>query len=125
MHGPQGIIECFGIRSMVIFELSTCRQQQQQAAQPSQDSSSSEAPLGLGLNRGHYHVRLTGQDVERGTFKQRHAVLLDQQSGTCVWSSTYHVNICILPCPACSKVSVPISLLAHTWVSAHYFHGRT
>jgi hypothetical protein len=38
-------------------------------------------PLGLGLNRGHYDVRLTGQDVERGTFNQRHAVLYDQQTG--------------------------------------------
>ena len=35
----------------------------------------------LGLNYGHYHVRLTGQDVERGTFNQRHAVLIDQRTG--------------------------------------------
>jgi 2-oxoglutarate dehydrogenase E1 component len=27
-----------------------------------------------------YHVRLSGQDVERGTFSQRHAVLIDQQT---------------------------------------------
>lgn len=27
------------------------------------------------------HVRLTGQDVERGTFSHRHAVLVDQKSG--------------------------------------------
>jgi hypothetical protein len=39
------------------------------------------APLGWGLNRGHYDVRLTGQDVERGTFNQRHAVLWDQRTG--------------------------------------------
>lgn len=42
----------------------------------------SAAPLGWGLNRGHYDVRLTGQDCERGTFGQRHAVLWDQQTGT-------------------------------------------
>jgi 2-oxoglutarate dehydrogenase complex dehydrogenase (E1) component-like enzyme len=39
------------------------------------------APLGVGLNRGSYNVRLTGQDVERGTFGQRHAVLVDQTTG--------------------------------------------
>ncbi|KAF6260765.1 thiamine diphosphate-binding protein [Scenedesmus sp. NREL 46B-D3] len=38
------------------------------------------APLGWGLNTGHYNVRLTGQDCERGTFGQRHAVLWDQQT---------------------------------------------
>lgn len=31
------------------------------------------------LWEGH-HVRLSGQDVERGTFSQRHAVLIDQES---------------------------------------------
>eukprot|EP00210_Caulerpa_lentillifera_P002542 g2439.t1 len=35
----------------------------------------------LGLNKGHYHVRLTGQDVERGTFNHRNAVLYDQKTG--------------------------------------------
>ncbi|KAK9810028.1 hypothetical protein WJX72_003602 [[Myrmecia] bisecta] len=34
-----------------------------------------------GLNLGHYGIRLTGQDVERGTFDQRHSVLYDQQTG--------------------------------------------
>ena len=35
----------------------------------------------LGLNRGHYAVRLSGQDSERGTFNQRHAALYDQSTG--------------------------------------------
>ena len=35
----------------------------------------------LGLNQGNYGVRLTGQDVERGTFNQRHAALFDQVTG--------------------------------------------
>ena len=32
-----------------------------------------------------YHVRVSGQDVERGTFSQRHAVLHDQNSES-VWT---------------------------------------
>jgi hypothetical protein len=32
------------------------------------------------LSEGN-HVRLSGQDVERGTFSHRHAVLHDQDSG--------------------------------------------
>ncbi|GMH36461.1 hypothetical protein BSKO_04329 [Bryopsis sp. KO-2023] len=35
----------------------------------------------MGLNKGHYHVRLTGQDVERGTFNHRQAVYYDQATG--------------------------------------------
>ena len=35
-----------------------------------------------GLNWGAYAVRLTGQDSERGTFNQRHAVLYDQINGS-------------------------------------------
>ena len=34
-----------------------------------------------GLNKGHYSVRLTGQDAERGTFNQRHFAVYDQTSG--------------------------------------------
>ncbi len=32
------------------------------------------------LNEG-YHIRLTGQDIGRGTFSHRHAILLNQQTG--------------------------------------------
>lgn len=45
---------------------------------PFLDDRSAASPLGWGLNRGHYAVRLAGQDSERGTFNQRHAVLWDQ-----------------------------------------------
>jgi len=34
------------------------------------------------LLRDGYHVRLTGQDVGRGTFSHRHAMLTDQKDGT-------------------------------------------
>lgn len=45
------------------------------------DWSTGEA-LALGsLALEEYHVRVTGEDVERGTFSQRHAVLHDQDSG--------------------------------------------
>lgn len=37
------------------------------------------------------HVRLTGQDVERGTFSHRHAVLVDQTSGE-KYVSLNHIN---------------------------------
>lgn len=40
-----------------------------------------ELEAALGLNQGHYGVRLSGQDVERGTFNHRHAVLYHQSTG--------------------------------------------
>ena len=44
------------------------------------DWSTAEAlAFGTLCNEGH-HVRVSGQDVERGTFSQRHAVLHDQES---------------------------------------------
>jgi 2-oxoglutarate dehydrogenase E1 component len=44
------------------------------------DWSTGEAlALGSLVKEGH-HVRISGQDVERGTFSQRHAVLHDQES---------------------------------------------
>ena len=36
--------------------------------------------FGTLLNEGN-HVRLSGQDVERGTFSHRHAVIKDQSTG--------------------------------------------
>lgn len=41
----------------------------------------STAQPGEGLNKGHYSVRLTGQDAERGTFNQRHFAVYDQTTG--------------------------------------------
>jgi 2-oxoglutarate dehydrogenase E1 component len=58
----------------------TCRDRTPDTPHPFLDDPSS-APLGWGLNTGHYDVRLTGQDCERGTFGQRHAVLWDQATG--------------------------------------------
>jgi len=52
-----------------------------QPAEPSVDWALAEA-LALGtLLREGFHVRLSGQDVERGTFSHRHAVLHDQATG--------------------------------------------
>eukprot|EP00730_Choanoeca_flexa_P019684 TRINITY_DN9622_c0_g1_i1.p1 TRINITY_DN9622_c0_g1~~TRINITY_DN9622_c0_g1_i1.p1 ORF type:complete len:921 (+),score=201.80 TRINITY_DN9622_c0_g1_i1:302-2764(+) len=34
-----------------------------------------------GLNKGHFLVRLSGQDAERGTFASRHASVYDQDTG--------------------------------------------
>jgi 2-oxoglutarate dehydrogenase E1 component len=50
----------------------------------------------LGLNQGQYGVRLTGQDVERGTFNQRHAALFDQVTGErcCSAHCLSHTCIC-------------------------------
>ncbi|ANB14016.1 alpha-ketoglutarate dehydrogenase KGD1 [Sugiyamaella lignohabitans] len=44
------------------------------------DWSTGEALAFGSLVKEGYHVRLSGQDVERGTFSQRHAVLHDQES---------------------------------------------
>ncbi|CDK28456.1 unnamed protein product [Kuraishia capsulata CBS 1993] len=44
------------------------------------DMSTGEALAFGSLAMEGYHVRVSGQDVERGTFSQRHAVLHDQQS---------------------------------------------
>ncbi|QPG76429.1 2-oxoglutarate dehydrogenase E1 component [Brettanomyces nanus] len=45
------------------------------------DWSTGEALAFGSLALEGYHLRITGQDVERGTFSQRHAVLHDQDTG--------------------------------------------
>jgi 2-oxoglutarate dehydrogenase E1 component len=44
------------------------------------DMSTAEALAFGSLVKEGYHVRVSGQDVERGTFSQRHAVLHDQKT---------------------------------------------
>ena len=44
-------------------------------------NGNSSAAAAAGLNVGSYAIRLSGQDVERGTFNQRHAVLRDARTG--------------------------------------------
>jgi 2-oxoglutarate dehydrogenase E1 component len=47
-------------------------------------------------------VRLSGQDSERGTFNQRHAILFDQQTGRrCVHTASPQCQICrdVFTCP--------------------------
>ena len=44
------------------------------------DMSTAEALAFGSLVKEGYHVRVSGQDVERGTFSQRHAVLHDQKN---------------------------------------------
>lgn len=60
--------------------MAACRDKAPDTPHPFLDNPTS-APLGWGLNTGHYDVRLTGQDCERGTFGQRHAVLWDKNTG--------------------------------------------
>lgn len=45
------------------------------------NGSNGDSAAAAGLNVGSYAVRLSGQDVERGTFNQRHAVLRDAETG--------------------------------------------
>jgi 2-oxoglutarate dehydrogenase E1 component len=42
--------------------------------------ATAEALAFASILKGGYGVRLSGQDVERGTFSQRHAVLIDQET---------------------------------------------
>jgi hypothetical protein len=67
-----------------------CRDKAPDTPHPFLDNPAS-APLGWGLNTGHYDVRLTGQDCERGTFGQRHAVLWDQTTGGCCADTECHM----------------------------------
>lgn len=51
------------------------------ALRSTQEERAKYADPSVGLNRGHYKVRLSGQDVERGTFSQRHFVVHDTETG--------------------------------------------
>ncbi|CAN3364684.1 2-oxoglutarate dehydrogenase, mitochondrial [Diutina catenulata] len=55
------------------------------------DWSTGEALAFGSLALEGYHVRVSGQDVERGTFSQRHAVLHDQTSEK-VWTPLAHLS---------------------------------
>jgi len=55
------------------------------------DMSTAEAlAFGTLVEEGH-HVRVSGQDVERGTFSQRHAVLHDQENES-TYTPLQHIN---------------------------------
>ena len=45
------------------------------------DWPTAEAVAAMSLIDEGYNVRLSGEDVERGTFSQRHWVLVDQKNG--------------------------------------------
>ncbi|KAK9329630.1 thiamine diphosphate-binding protein [Lipomyces starkeyi] len=55
------------------------------------DWSTGEALAFGSLVSEGYHVRVSGQDVERGTFSQRHAVLHDQESEA-IYTPLQHVS---------------------------------
>ncbi|KAI8096651.1 oxoglutarate dehydrogenase, E1 component [Halteromyces radiatus] len=56
------------------------------------------------LMEGH-HIRMSGQDVERGTFSQRHSVVFDQKTGT-PYNSLNHIS------PEQKKLSISNSSLS-------------
>ncbi|EER39822.1 2-oxoglutarate dehydrogenase E1 component [Histoplasma capsulatum H143] len=55
------------------------------------DWSTAEALAFGSLCAEGHHVRISGQDVERGTFSQRHAVLHDQENET-TYTSLQHIS---------------------------------
>lgn len=58
------------------------------------DWSTAEAlAIGSLLHQG-YNVRLSGQDVGRGTFSQRHVMLVDQSTGGNVKLYDNEINVC-------------------------------
>lgn len=60
------------------------------------DWSTAEAlAIGSLLYQG-YNVRISGQDVGRGTFSQRHAMLVDQSTGGTLISNKYLRNLNLL-----------------------------
>lgn len=69
----------FGMAEALAYGTLALRRGVKPAGVDSADYNSTDPSLGL--NRGHYAVRLSGQDSERGTFNQRHAALYDQHTG--------------------------------------------
>ena len=70
----------------VVHECVTCDLRPSQTPDPSVDCAEDNSKdavnerAALGLNYSHFGIRLTGQDSERGTFNQRHAVTYDTRT---------------------------------------------
>lgn len=56
-----------------------------------QSAAAVEQRAAQGLNYSHFGTRLSGQDSERGTFNQRHAVIHDVETGD-RYTSITHVH---------------------------------
>jgi 2-oxoglutarate dehydrogenase E1 component len=68
------------------------------------DWSTAEAlAFGSLLEREKYHVRLSGQDSERGTFSQRHAVLVEQSEKETKYIPLNHISKHQAPFTVCNS----------------------